>query len=215
MTKTSIRKFILPPGPILSLTLIGLVILGALLYYQAVKIQRFLEPALAVSQPKMRFTQNITNLLSKEFGEKEIAGVKFKAGSILVERISFMQGGHYTKGFEPEILDKLSHVFLSALANEDLRQHISLIIVGIRFPLGPSAELNRMLSLQTQQQAWLLLNSLYAVEPRLESEYGAYFVATALPVQGAHEENDWIEFRIVPSDRLHIEVLQKFEKYMW
>jgi hypothetical protein len=215
MTKASIKKFILPPGPILSLTLIGLVILGALLYYQAVKIQRFLEPALAVSQPKMRFTQNITNLLSKEFGEKEIRGVKFRAGSILVERTSFMQGGHYTKGFEPEILTKLSHVFLSALANEDLREHISLVMVGIRFPLGPSAELNRMLSLQTQQQAWLLLNSLYAVEPRLESEYGTYFVAAALPVKGAIQENDWIEFRIVPSDRLHIEVLQKFEKYMW
>lgn len=214
MTKDSIKKFILPPGPILSLTLIGLLILSAILYYQAVKIQRFLEPALAVSQPKMKFTQNMNNLLTKEFGKKEIEGVKFRSGSILVDQSLFFKGGHYTKGFEPEVLNKLSRIFLSAFSNEDLREHISLIMVSIRFPLGPNPEFNRLMSLQTQQRAWLLLNSLYATEPLLEKKYGTYFTAAALPVSSALKENNWIEFRMVQTDRLHIEVLQKFEKYM-
>jgi len=74
------KKFILPPGPILSLALIGLLILSAILYYQAVKIQRFLEPALAVSQPKMKFTQNMNNLLTKEFAKKGDRGRQIKVG---------------------------------------------------------------------------------------------------------------------------------------
>lgn len=87
-------------------------------------------------------------------------------------------------------------------------------MVSVRFPLLTNPELNRMTSLQAQQRAWLILNALYAAEPQLEKEYGTYFAATALPVDGALKENNWIEFRIVPTERLHIEVLQRLEKYM-
>jgi len=214
MTRDAIKKFILPPGPILSLTLIGLVIFSAILYYRAVKIQRFLEPALAISQPKIKFTQSINALLAKEFGEKKIEGVKFRAGSILVDPSSFSSESHYKKGAESEILNKLSRVFLSALNQGELREHISLIMVSVRFPLLSNADVNRITSLHAQQRAWLILNALYAAEPQLEKEYGTYFAPTALPVQGALKENNWIEFRIVPTERLHIEVLQRFEKYM-
>jgi len=69
MKKVSINKFILPPGPILILTLIGLLLLSALLYYRAVKIQRFLEPVLAITQPRIAFSKNIYNLLLREFGK--------------------------------------------------------------------------------------------------------------------------------------------------
>lgn len=214
MNKGSFRKFILPPGPILSLALIGLLLLSAMLYYRAVKIQRFMEPALAISQPKIRFTQSINKLLSQEFGTKEIKGVKFQAGSILVDQSQFFEGSHYAKGFDPVALNKLSRVFLSALSNEDIRKDISLIMVNLRYPLGQDPELNRAMSLQSQQKAWLLLNYLYAAEPQLENKYGTYFVAAAMPVNRVVKENNWIEFRIVSTEHLHIEVLQKLEKYM-
>jgi|GEM_PF-753964 len=214
MNKDSIRKFILPLGPMLSLALIGLMLLSAILYYRAVKIQRFMEPALAISQPKIKFTQRINKLLSQEFGTKEIKGVKFRAGSILVDQSQFFEGSHYTKGFDPATLNKLSRVFLSALSNEDTREDISLVMVSIRYPLGQDPELNRVMSLQSQQKAWLLLNSLYAAEPQLENKYGAYFVAAAMPVNSGMQESNWIEFRIVSTEHLHIEVLQKLEKYM-
>jgi hypothetical protein len=214
MNKVSIRKFILPPGPILSLALIGLLLLSAILYYRAVKIQRFMEPALAISQPKIKFTQSINKLLSQEFGTNEIKGVKFRAGSILVDQSQFSEGSGYANGFDPAALNKLSRVFLSALSSEDTRKNISLIMVNIRYPLGQDPELNRVMSLRSQQKAWLLLNYLYAAEPQLENKYGTYFVAAAMPVNRVVKENDWIEFRIVPTEHLHIEVLQKLEKYM-
>ncbi len=214
MTRDSVKKFILPPGPILSLTLIGLVILSAILYYRAVKIQRFLEPALAVSQPKMKFSQSINTLLTGAFGDEVGKGIKFRAGSIFVDQSSFSHDGHFTKGFDREVLRKLGSVFLSALSKDALKEHISLIVVGVRFPMGPDPQLNRVASLQSQQTAWLILNSLYAEEPLIEKQYGAYFTAAALPVSGPFDESRRVEFRIVPTDRLHIEVLQRFEKYM-
>jgi hypothetical protein len=152
--------------------------------------------------------------LSQEFGTNEIKGIKFRAGSILVDQSKFFGGSHYTKGSDPAALNKLSRVFLSALSNEDTRKNISLIMVNIRYPLGQDRELNRVMSLQEQQKAWLLLNFLYAAEPQLENKYGIYFVAAAMPVNSAVKENNWIEFRIVPTEHLHIEVLQKLEKYM-
>ncbi len=70
MSGRTLLKYIPPAGPILNLTLIGLVLLSALLYYRAIKIQRFLEPALAISQPRNEFAKNVRLRFQKEFGEK-------------------------------------------------------------------------------------------------------------------------------------------------
>ena len=42
-------RTIAPAGPLLSLALIGVMLLSAVLYYRAVRIQRFLEPSVAVT----------------------------------------------------------------------------------------------------------------------------------------------------------------------
>ena len=213
MKGVSIKKFILPPGPILSLTLIGLLLLSALLYYRAVKIQRFLEPALAITQPRIIFSKNINNLLLREFGKEESKGIKFKAGSILVEQSLLFAGVHNINGEEPAVLKKLGRVFLAALSDPDIRDNISLIIVSTRLPLSPEITSNKEFRYQIQNRAELILNSMYKVAPELERKYGRYFAATALPVDPAVKETDWIEFRIIPTERLHIEVLQRLEKY--
>jgi hypothetical protein len=210
----TVRKFILPPGPILSLTLIGLLLLSAVVYYRAVKIQRFLEPALAFSEPRMKFSQNIENLLSKEFGSRETAGVKFRAGSIFVEQSLIFPEGRATGPDGSVVLRKLGHVFMSALDAPDIRDNISLILVSSRVPLTNNPDLNRALRFQLQGRAIGILNALYSAEPEMEQKYGKYFASTAVPVDGPLTEADWIEFRIIPTERFHIELLQRLEKYM-
>ncbi len=210
----TVRKFILPPGPILSLTLIGLLLLSAVVYYRAIRIQRFLEPALAFSEPRLKFSQNINNLLSKEFGTKEPEGVKFRAGSIFVEQSLIFPEGRVIKPDESPVLRKLGHVFMSALAAPDIRENISLILVSSRVPLTNNPDLNRALRFQLQGRALIILNALYSAEPGMEERYGKYFASTAVPVEGPLTEANWIEFRIIPTERFHIELLQRLEKYM-
>ena len=208
----NIKKFILPPGPILILTLIGLLLLSALLYYRAVKIQRFLEPALAITQPRITFSKNINNLILREFGKEESKGIKFRTGSILVEQSLLIAGVHKING-EDTVLKKLGRVFLAALSDPAISDNISLIIVSTRLPLSPEIRPNKESRYQIQNRAELILNSIYEAAPGLESKYGRYFASAALPVDPAVKDTDWIEFRIIPTERLHIEVLQRLEKY--
>jgi hypothetical protein len=213
MRENPARKVLLPLGPLLSLTLIGILILSALLYYRAVKIQRFLEPALAISQPRMKFSQSITSLLSHEFGTGPLSGLRFRAGSIFVEPSLLLTRIHPLKESDPLVLKKLGSVFLAALNDPEIRDNISLILVCTRVPLGPDGQANKEMRAKMQERAGLILSSMFAVEPLLEKNYGRYFAATALSVGTGMKDADWIEFRIVPSERLHIEMLLRLEKY--
>lgn len=212
MKKYSIRKFVFPPGPILSLTLIGLLLLSAVLYYRAINMQRFLEPALAISQPRIDFAKNIRSLIAKEFGEKKIEGIKFTTGSIFVEESLLFGRGQKIE--ESEILKKLSRVFLSALKDPNIRAHINLILVSTTLPLSSDTELNKKMRLKIQHTAELILNAMYKAEPGLEMDYGTYFAATAMPMNLSEEEIRWVEFRIIPSELVHIELLQRLHKYV-
>lgn len=134
MKDNVIKKIVISTGPILSLTLIGILVLSALLYYRAVKIQRFLEPALAITEPRIKFNQEINNLLIKEFGTTA-QGITFRRGSIFVDQALLYDIPHHEKGAKPVMLDKLSRVFLSALSSPDISSHISLILISINLPL--------------------------------------------------------------------------------
>lgn len=215
MRLSRVLKSILQPGPILILTLIGLLLLSALIYYRAVNIQRFLEPALAITEPRLRFNQGIKQVLSQEFGAQELRGIKFRTGSILVEQSLLFDTSHTQKGIQPPVLKKLGHVFLSALQDQAIRSNISLILVCVRYPLGPDANLNKELRFQVQERAVLILNSLFVAEPNLEKAYGPYFAAVALPLNTVQRDPSLLEFRLIPAERLHIDILQKLEKYSY
>lgn len=60
-----------------------------------------------------------------------------------------------------------------------------------------------------------VLNSLYAAEPVLEKQYGKYFAVTAITVAAPVKEPNLIEFRMIPSERLHIQVLERLEQYFY
>ena len=215
MKSDAIKKLIPPLGPLFSLTLVGLLLLSAILYYRAVKIQRFLEPALAISEPRMKFNQNIRGLLAREFSPGQIKGIKFRAGTILVDESLIFERAHSKGGStEPVVLKKLSRFFLSALDNPEIRENISLILIIVRFPLGKDMILNRQARFAVQDSTVLLLNSLFTAEPRLEKDYTIFFTATAIPaIEPPGEGGSAVEFRIIPTERLHIDILDRLHKY--
>jgi len=208
------KKIMISTGPILSLILIGILILSALLYYRAVKIQRFLEPALAVTEPRIKFNQEINNLLIKEFGTTG-EGITFRRGSIFVDQSLLFAVPHHKEGPKPIILNKLSRVFLSALSNPEISSHISLILISVNLPLTADPNLNKELRFEVQKMTAYILNTLYATEPALEKQYGKYFAVTAISVGPPVQEPKLIEFRMIPSERLHIQVLERLEQYFY
>ncbi len=213
MKSDFIKKFILPPGPTLGLMLAGMLLLSAVLYYRAVRIQRFLEPALAISQPRNEFARSINRLLIKEFGTEEVRGIRFKTGSIFVEGSLLFDNGNSMKGSADIILKKLGHIFMSALNDSNTKSHIDLILVTARFPANPDTKLDSKMRINMQRKAELILYSMYKSEPELEKNYGTYLAATAMPVSASAQETSWVEFRIIPTELVHIEMLLKLGKY--
>jgi hypothetical protein len=218
MSPRSLWKYLPPAGPVLSLTLIGLVLLSGLLYYRAIKIQRFLEPALAISQPRSEFTRNISQTFQKEFGDESVAGIKVRTSSFLIERtLLFSPQGVLNADARDEVR-KFARVFLSLMEESHTRSDISLVLIIARFPAyGPMVPALSALAMaersKAQRMTGSLQDALFLAEPELGRKYGAYFVAAAQPTNPHDANRDQVEFRIIPSEFLHIEVLEKLEKY--
>lgn len=194
----------------LSLTLIGILLLSGVLYYRAVKIQRFLEPALAIVQPRNEFTQKINHLLAEEFGEDKNTEVKFSAGSIIIgESLLFDRSGNMKKSAYA-ILQRLGRIFISVLNDRNMRYYIDIILVSTKFH---GTGLDNPVRLRAQRKAESILYSLYRTAPQLEKEHGKYFAATAISASSEKKDISRIEFMIIPTELLHIEALQRLGKY--
>jgi hypothetical protein len=212
MKPNALRQLIPPLEFILALTFMGLMLLGALLYYRAVKFQRYTEPALAISQPRFAFTQNIGRLLMSEFGGEEEKRVRLIGDSIFVEISLLTEGAHSPD--ETPALTKLARVFLSVMTDPETRSHIDLVLVSTMVPITPDPEVNKQKRKDMRNRAGLVLNSLYNEEPELEMKYSKYFAASVISADIPEYQSDWIEFRVVPSRQLHIEVIQRLQKYL-
>jgi hypothetical protein len=209
------KEFLLPPGPIMSLTLIGIMFLSGLLYYRAIKVQRFLEPALAISQPRSEFTDAVNLFLKNEFEPAGLKGVRMIMGTIVVDPAVFLDEGRgRTNGAASPMVKRLGRVLVAALNNDYLRSHVDLVLVVARYPMEPDEGANRQMKLRMRERSEMVLDSLFRVEPLLGERYASYFAATAMAADPAKGGADRIEFRIIPSERLHIEVLQRLKKYV-
>jgi hypothetical protein len=213
MNDKSLWRFAPPAGPVLSLLLISLVLLSALLYYRAVRIQRFLEPALAISQPRNEFSKSIKLMFQREFGAEQIKGLKVRASSILMEKSFLFSGDGTLKASAQADLKKLSRIFLLLMDNEQTRSDISLVLIILRFPSSGTYAKYAAERVQAQHMAGFIQDALYVAEPQLAIRYGSYFVAAAQPANPMEGNRELIELRIIPSELLHIRVLEKLEKY--
>lgn len=215
MNGRSLWKYVPPAGPVLSLALIGLLLLSAILYYRAIKIQRFLEPALAISQPRNEFAESVNLLFRKEFGAQSITGIKVRTSSIVMRKSLLFSEEGALKATAPFVLRKLARVFLSLLEDEHTRPNISFVLINARFPLDWTRSSNTAERMKVQRMVGLLQDVLFQAEPKLGRRYGAYFVTAAQPTYPTDGNIEMIELRIIPSELLHIEVLQKLMKYAY
>ncbi len=216
MSDRSLWKYVPPAGPTLSLALIGLLLLSALLYYRAIKIQRFLEPALAISQPRNEFAQTINLVFQKEFGAESIPGIKVRTSSIAITKaLLFSEKGALRAPAARIVLKKLAGTFLTLLEDDHTRPNISLVLINARFPADWSKRSNSAERLRAQRMVALIQDSLFEEEPKLGRRYGAYFVTAAQPARPNDGNIGLIELRIIPSELLHIEVLQRLMKYAY
>ena len=213
MNDKSLWRYAPPAGPVLSLLLIGLVLLSALLYYRAVRIQRFLEPALAISQPRYEFSKSFKLIFQKEFGAEQIKGLKVRTSSILIEKSFLFSGDGVLKASAQNDLKKLSRIFLLLMDNEQTRSDISLVLIISRFPSSGTWMTYAAERAQSQRVAGFVQDALFFAEPQLGIRYGTYFVAAAQPTNPLEGNRELIEIRIIPSELLHIRVLEKLEKY--
>lgn len=210
-----LTRHMLPPGPILSLALIGVMVLSALLYYRAVKIQRFLEPALALSQPRNQLSERLNVLLRREFGDTAgVRGMSFGMGAVIAEARLFFDEDEDTKKSAGEVLQKLNRVFYKALQDERTRLHIAVVLVGADYRIGPAAGDTKDARERAQHRAELVMDRMLSADPRLISAFGTYFIAAAIPAGSQEAKGDRLEFRIIPSEMLHVEVLMKLNKYV-
>ncbi len=213
MNTKSLWKYAPSAGPVLSFLLIGLVLLSALLYYRAVKIQRFLEPALALSQPRNEFSKSIKLIFQKEFGPETVRGLKVRASSILIEKSFLFSGDGALKASAQADLKKLSRIFFLLMDNEQTRSDISLVLIISRFPSSDTWMRYATDRILAQRMAGFIQDALFFAEPKLGIRYGTYFVAAAQPTNPLEGNRELIELRIIPSELLHIKVLEKLEKY--
>jgi hypothetical protein len=213
MNRRSLWKYVPPAGPVLSLLLIGLVVLSALLYYKAVKIQRFLEPALALSQPRNEFTKNISLNFQREFGAQQVGGLRVRTSSIIMDWSILFSADGALKPSSKIIIRKLARLFLSLLADARTRNYISIVLVNFHYPADGPKQAASAARMKAQQMVGLLQDSLYEAEPELGEKFKSYFAATVHPEPFRRGEAGVVELRIIPSELLHIEVLQKLVKY--
>lgn len=211
MSRRSFWSYV-PPGPLVSLLLVGLVLLSGLLYYRAVRIQRFLEPALALSQPRNDFSEAIARIVEQEFGKGPVPGIDVRTSSIIIDQTLLVAADGRLHTFGRSILQRLSRVFLSLLEDKGTRADINLILISAGYPQRgkrtEAAERDR-----AQHMLSDVLDELLAEQPALKENYRNFITTTARPVPAASGYRELVEFRIIPSEMLHMEVLQRLEKY--
>lgn len=213
MNDRTFWRFTPQTGPVLILLLIGLVLLSALLYYRAVKIQRFLEPALALSQPRNEFTKRIHQLVRREFGERPVRGLEVRTSSIFLHRsLLFSANGKPTAQGE-RVLKKLARLFLGLMKEEQARAEIALVLINARFTSYGAQGADAAERLRAQLMVGLIQDALFGMEPELGVRYSTLFAAVVQPVDPHAGSREVLEFRIVPSEFLHIEVLERLNKY--
>jgi hypothetical protein len=202
----------LPSGPLLSLLLVGLVLLSGLLYYRAVRIQRYLEPALALSQPRNAFSEAIQQAVKKEFGRGLVPGFDVRTSSLVIDQALLVSSSGRLHPTGRTILHRFARVFKTLLDDAHTKADINLVLISAGYASGPPANGTEE-RVKVQRLLEVLLDGLFEAEPLLRENYQAFFATAPRPIPSRDGYRERIEFRIIPSEMLHIEFLQRLQKY--
>jgi hypothetical protein len=99
------------------------------------------------------------------------------------------------------------------MENEQTLSDISLVLIVSPFPASGTWMIYAADRMQAQRTAGFIQDALFYAEPQLGIRYGSYFVSAAQPINLMEGNRELIELRIIPSELLHIRVLEKLEKY--
>jgi hypothetical protein len=198
-------------GPVMSLTLVALIMTGAVFYYRSTQIQRFIEPALAVFQPRSEFHHALLDAVNGEFGGKGIRGVVVSEAVVRVHKgLLDMDATHAggTRVYEP-----LGRAFHRMLSDPETRSFMDVILVVEKVSTGATiAETRAQRKLHTPDVEGVL-DALFDAVPELEREFPHAFASSVVTMPMPGDASEWYEFHILPSERQHIEVLQRLQKY--
>lgn len=202
------RKKLIPAEPVVMLTLIGLLLIGAVLYYRAINFQRFLEPSLAVLEPRTTFSSRLRKIASSGLGSSADGKIRVNSTSIMLHKSLFTHNSPHT---HPPVIGKLARVLREILSDPWMTSNIDLVMVKTGVPLEQVLK-DPALAGKMQKQADAVLNALLASEPMLGQGHSRNFAAAAVYTSGA-ASTDWVTLDLIPSERLHIEVLERLGKY--
>lgn len=212
MDMESIRKSFLPsPQVLLMFLLIGALLLGAVLYYRAVKIQRFLEPTLAVSEPGLMFSESFRKIAEREFRGIEQGVVEINTNSVRIRYSHLVQHGENM--WEQSEIKAASKVFLTLLRDPAMKPYVDFILIGVKSPISGDSATDEAARSAMRERASAALSAMYRAAPELEKDFGMHFTSAAFSSEITEEESDWLEMHIIPSERIHIDMLLRLEHY--
>ena len=94
----SVRRLV-PIEFVVALTLIGLILVGAVLYSNSIRFQRFIEPMIAVLQPRGEFSERFKQLILGEFETLNKDEVVLRGNILRVRRSFLTDEGSHRSGF--------------------------------------------------------------------------------------------------------------------
>ena len=202
----------LTPESLFSILLVGLVLFSAMLYYRAVRIQRYLEPALAMTKPRSDFSEAIRQAVEKEFGKGQIRGFDVRMSSLIIDQALLVSPSGTLHPTGRIILRRFARVFTTLLGSATIRADINLFLISAGYAQG-TPETEAAERVKAQRVLNEVLKGLFTAEPSLREDYQAFFATTPRPVSPRDGFRARIEVRIIPSEMLHMEFLQRLQKY--
>ncbi len=207
-----VRRYMLPPGVVLSTTLIGLILIGVVLYTKADRAQRFLEPTLAISNPRIQFSGRFAEIVEENLSPEGLRNVLVSGTSIRVRRDNLFPEDFH-RGKVP-LISGIGRIFHTVMEDPQMSKYIDFILVVTRFPDAKEHGANIQARKEASGIAENVLNAMFAVSPDLEAKHVVHFASASIADPYAGNIGDVVEFHIIPSERMHIDLLMKLQRYL-
>jgi hypothetical protein len=188
-------------------------LLSSLLYFRAVKAQRYLEPALATVKTRINFAKKIEQFLEKEFNTSNVDGIKFSTNALSISKSLIFRSIEGDERYDSLLMKRLSNIFFSLLTDEETSTFIDMILIETRLPYSPHLKVNKETRVKYQHEAESILDYIFEVGPDLEQQFGQYFAVTIIPTASLRRIN-WVDFRIILGEHQHIEMIRGLGKYL-